>query len=458
MHKGGKDLNEAKIRDERKEEEIPPTPYDDQQKLLKCFVLMPFGEDELIRRKDCQKENETEAFQERPALTKGRQDHLFRLLHFALNDAYYQNYINQIVRDWKPIQIERADTGAGRSPDLLDNVCLKIKDSDFCLADLSTENMNVALEIGYAYAYDKYIIKIQQDEYYHADTLMSDLGGKVRQPVNISRLLENSLWKKIAMMIDPELFNTNYKNFFYDNKSKLIPFGKVDEGGYHTFFAAWIKELSDIKVDDKELKGLETLYKEGIVKPLYPTIRPLWERQVSGGTETEYTCKVFASRKEANFSAAFASAKKRIRILTTNLQGLLEHVEDILWAVKKNPKIKIEILTLDPESEFVNARGTLIGKEIAEFRQEMKNSLNNCVDQLIKNGKAKNQVLIRIYREFPTQITYIIDENVYSSVVSVNHQSRHNIVFKIDKNKKGVENSFLQHWDTIWARAIDYKH
>ena len=450
-----------KNRDEQKNSEDKITPMEEKGNVkpvpLKGFVLMPFGvdsKDKSTKSQGTKTENNVEP-QTNVTLSKDRQDDLFKLLLFALNDAYYQNYVNKTVRDWKPIQIERADTGAGRSPDLLDNVFLKINDCDFCLADLSDANINVALEIGYAYARNKYIIKIQQEEYFHSDTIMSDLAGKVRQPINISKLLSNQWWKTIASTIEPETFSTS---FFDEYKIKLIPFEKTDiEDKYHTFFAAWIKNKDIIK-NKVELDKLEKDYEEGIVKPLYPTIRPLWENLDSGGTEMEYTCDVFASREAADYPSAFANAKKRIRILTTNLHGLVQHIDDILLAVKHNPEIKIEILTLDPESEFVNARGTLIGKEISEFRQDMKDSLKKCVKEL-KNTKLTkpNQVLIRIYREFPTQITYIIDDCIYSSVVSVNHQSRHNIVFKIPQFRKGVENSFLQHWDTIWARAINVK-
>jgi hypothetical protein len=87
----------------------------------------------------------------------------------------------------------------------------------------------------------------------------------------------------------------------------------------------------------------------------------------------------------------------------------------------------------------------------------MKDSLKRFRDELLTHPTIDSNVNIRIYREFPTQITYIIDEFVYSFVVSVNHQSRYNLVSKIEKGRRGVENSFYQHWDTIWARAHDVR-
>ncbi|KAA3613808.1 MAG: hypothetical protein DWQ05_16155 [Calditrichaeota bacterium] len=426
------------------------------------FILMPFGtlDDE---------PNKKAVNPSRILLKKSRQDDLFKLLYFALNDAFFQNYFNKTVGDWLPIKIERADTGAGRSPDLLDNVLLKISDSDFCLADLTVDNLNVALETGYAFACDKYIINIVQEDILidhkegRLNTTMSDLAGKIYHEINLSPIIGNAKWKKISSFLESTDFFINAVAFFSSTKDKLTPFEeKIRAGFYSTFFCAWLQQNSKkLFISNESIEKLNESYLRNIVRPLYGTIRPLWEKLISGGTEITYKSDVFASRVAADYASIFSNARKRIRILTTNLQGLVEHIGDMLNAIKGNPSLKIEILTLDPESEFVNSRGTLIGKEISEFRQEMKTSLQTFKTELKFESHKIHQndstVLIRIYREFPTQITYIIDDYVYSSVVSVNHQSRHNLVFKIQRSRKGVENSFYQHWDTIWARAIDIK-
>jgi hypothetical protein len=83
----------------------------------------------------------------------------------------------------------------------------------------------------------------------------------------------------------------------------------------------------------------------------------------------------------------------------------------------------------------------------------MKDSLNDFIKELY--SVSTSQVSIKTYSEFPTQITYFVDDKVYSSVVSVNHQSRKNIVFEVPEDRKGVSESFNQHWDTIWARAAE---
>lgn len=464
---------------------------------LKGFVLMPFGKDDEIETlEESTPSNEKQTNEigvETQVLMKAHQDDLFWILIFAINDAFYRNFLNKKVRTYKPINLERADTGAGLSADLLDNIFLKINESDFCLADFTTLNPNVSLEVGYSIARDKYIVQIVQGDMMGKDRTktikkLSDLSSKLVYSIESKELFRKKIWKdKISKAENFNEIVEKSPDFFLDIKAKINPFADTTEEKYRTFLGAWIKERAKEKgnnelmeINDDDLKEVENLYETKIVRPLYHTIRPLWKKIYSGSTEVQYTCDVFASREAAEFDSVFSDAKKSIKILTTNLEGLVKYIPDIRCAANENNAI-VNILTLDPESEFVNARGTLIGKEIWEFRKEMKDSLKKFREGLLdtrqsdeqgkcqgesdgnsnkSNGtidkpKDKPKIFIRIYREFPTQITYIVDDHIYSNVVSVNHQSRNNIVFKIREDRKGVENSFLQHWDTIWARAHD---
>ncbi|UCH95173.1 MAG: hypothetical protein JSV88_33695 [Candidatus Aminicenantes bacterium] len=415
------------------------------QEILNAFIMMPFGSDD---------EGET--------VSKKVQDALFYLVLFGLNDAYYQNYINRSVRKWKPINLERADIGVGRSVDLLENVLRKIDESDFCVVDCTFNNMNVALECGYAMANNKFIIQLQrpkddiklkQGEEYQMPHI-SDLSGKLMQDVKIKPLMDHKMWPDVSEIIQDSTILFNQAKYFSENKDKIAPFTDNKEAK-ETFLYNLVLEKSKGK-DIVDLRDFQSLYRKFIVRPLYSVIRPLSEKLDSGATEVEYTCKAYASRDDANFPGIFSKAKNIIKILTTNLQGLEEYIDSMEVALSQsqcNKKVKLEVLTLNPDSEFVNARGKLIGKEIARFRTEMSESLRLFITKLYQ--KYPNQVTIKIYSEFPTQITYFVDNNVYSSVVSVNHQSRKNMVFEVSISRKGVAESFLQHWDTIWARATE---
>ncbi len=419
---------------------------------LNGFILMPYNLGDSVNPK------------EKTKFSDKWQTNFYYLLIFAINDAFYQNFINKIIRNYKPIKLERADTGAGLSVDLLDNVLRKIDNSHFCIADLSISNLNVSMEIGYALAKTKPVIQVNQiglplkdgEEKKQSVSNFSDLIGRLNYPVGSCAISASSIWGKLCNEFEKHRNSfSSIVPFFEKTSNKLVPFGNKDDRKYfHTFLGAWIKEHTQIS--DTDIAEFEKHYEENFVRKLYPAVCPVWGKLDPSGTEVEYSSTVFSSREEANFSTIFSNAKRKIRILTTNLQGLVEYLPNIREAQKNKSNFSVEILTLDPESEFVNARGALVGREIAEFRKEMKESLSNFIKTLnLKdtNETLGNKVFIRIYREFPTQITYIVDDYIYFSVVSVNHQSRNNIVFKIEKGRRGAENSFYQHWDTIWARA-----
>lgn len=428
---------------------------------LNGFVLMPFS---IAPKLETDKQKNFD---------DNWQLNFFHILLFAVNDAFYQNFCNHIIRSYKPIKLERADTGAGLSVDLLDNIFRKIDKCHFCIADLSIENLNVSMEIGYALAKSKPVIQVNQKDLplveCHRSSIenFSDLIGRLYYSVEFKQLTEFSIWEKLSeefLKQRKKLYNP--VKFFFDMSREIAPFSDSDMNEKHlTFLGAWIKK-NNISSNMDEIIDFEQVYEKNIVRQLYPAVLPVWDKLDPSGTEVEYNSIVYSSRDGADFSTVFSNAYRRIRILTTNLQGLVKHISDIKDALKNSKlslaesgeRLKVEILTLDPESEFVNARGKLIGREISEFRKEMKDSLKRFRDDLISNStEPDGNVNIRIYREFPTQITYIVDEFVYSFVVSVNHQSRYNLVSKIEKGRRGVENSFYQHWDTIWARAHDVR-
>ncbi|MCP4548479.1 MAG: hypothetical protein GY835_18635 [bacterium] len=418
---------------------------------LRGFVMMPFGH----RSDDKKASRET-------------QDRLFQLLVFAINDAFFQNYENRAVRKWKPIKLERADIGAGRSADLLDNVLRKVDISNFCVVDYTYENLNVALECGYALAHDKFLIPIQRrvgdgqlaaeekgtGERTAAERQLRiiDLSGKLMHTVRIDRLKADPNWSELERHIQADSVILQQPEFFLREKDRIKPFAS-DAGVVHTYLLAAIPLRGRADFPDAGWLRTEEIYREDLVRPLYGAFRPLYEKLETGVTELEYPCVAYATREAANLSAVFGNAKRSIKILTTNLEGLIGYVEDIADALREHKDLRVEILTLNPDSEFVNARGRLIGKEISRFRHEMHESLDKLKDKL-RNAWPKN-VGIKTYSEFPTQITFFVDDHVFSAAVSVNHQSRNNVVFRIPASRKGVAESFGQHWDTIWARASE---
>ena len=120
-------------------------------------------------------------------------------------------------------------------------------------------------------------------------------------------------------------------------------------------------------------------------------------------------------------------------------------------ALERNEKLNIRILTLDPQSQYVGVRAMQLGfEDIGVYRNELSSSLDLLKTQF---GGFKGRVKIRKYNDFPSQLTYIVDNEVVGSVISVTGRSRDNIAFKIDKSRPGVMKSFIDHFEKLWKHA-----
>jgi len=173
-----------------------------------------------------------------------------------------------------------------------------------------------------------------------------------------------------------------------------------------------------------------------------------------------YDIKCFSSRAEVELENHFKRARSAIDILTTNLDFLFEkysggkrtYFDEIMTALENHEMLKVRILTLDPESDFSAKRGQQLGKDAFDFREEMRQSLKKVKKRATKYPIRRFEV--RIYNEFPNQITYRIDTTIIHSVVGQPFKSRHYLAFELDTDCKGVRDSFITHFETVWSRWI----
>jgi len=165
-----------------------------------------------------------------------------------------------------------------------------------------------------------------------------------------------------------------------------------------------------------------------------------------------YNVRAFENRGVSDLVDRFKKAINHIDILTTNLTsfvdlGLLEITKNQL---EVNTNLRARILTLDPESEFASKRAKQMGASIRSFREDLKNSLEKSSNVL---NTFPDRCQIATYDEFPTQITYVIDDHIYTNTISANQYARNNIVFKLRSNNAGVAKSIIGHFDTVWGRS-----
>jgi hypothetical protein len=163
--------------------------------------------------------------------------------------------------------------------------------------------------------------------------------------------------------------------------------------------------------------------------------------------QKSFDVKCFGNRDYAGLDAQFSKAKNEIKILQTNMSTVVKnYVDSIQLALKANKDLGVNFLALDPESYFAAERANQLGKDVSEFR----NDLRNALVKLHNTFKDNDNVEIRIYDDFPTQICYIIDGIIYNCVVSKYQPSRNNCVFMLSDSYPSLHTSFVLHFTSVW--------
>jgi len=159
----------------------------------------------------------------------------------------------------------------------------------------------------------------------------------------------------------------------------------------------------------------------------------------------------------------FRDAQSRVDILTTNLSFLFEeydrvgstgntYFDDLRSALDRtDSKLKIRVLTLDPESDFAAKRGKQLGFSSEVFRNMLRKAL--AATKKIAASYSSDRFEVRTYEDFPNQITYRIDNWIFNCVVAQPTQSRNHLTFKLDRLNQGVDNSFITHFQNVWGKS-----
>ena len=162
------------------------------------------------------------------------------------------------------------------------------------------------------------------------------------------------------------------------------------------------------------------------------------------------TVQYLARRDDELIRKKILNSKLRIDILQTNLFILeWEFTEVIINSLDSHPDLNIRILTLDPQSVFVNYRANqLSDTEVRIFRRELEFSLEATFSKLNKYGK---RVSIRIYDDFPSQIAFFFDGEALACVVSAMGRSRDNCAFLVPPDMPNSRESFVDHFSHLWS-------
>lgn len=163
----------------------------------------------------------------------------------------------------------------------------------------------------------------------------------------------------------------------------------------------------------------------------------------------KYEVSCFRDRSASDLGKAFVKAEERIDILETNVKTVIStYKNEIKQALKEHTQLHVRILTLDPDSSFVNNRAEQLGVPTGNYREELHEAIRYFLDEFSSFGE---RVTLRIYDDFPTQITFIADDLVYSCSIARATRSRKLCTFKLHEYDPGVERSFLFHFEAVWG-------
>ena len=177
------------------------------------------------------------------------------------------------------------------------------------------------------------------------------------------------------------------------------------------------------------------------------TIKDLKEQEGEGGHGIS---TYFHSRQSIHLWREFEKAQNRIWIITTNLTTVnANFIDAIVEALHKNPELEVKILTSDPDNDFIGPRANQLGEDETGYRKELEGSLQSIHAKL---KKYKN-CTIKTYKDFPVQIWHLVDDYLYIGQSSLLRRSRHNCVFGIQTNIKGVMDTYLRHFEVLWENS-----
>jgi hypothetical protein len=301
-------------------------------------------------------------------------------------DAFRQIHVKDTK---KRLEILRADTKVPSSDHLQAHIEWLNKNSKIVIADITTSNPNVLIEVGIALAIGTPLLLVTQER----------------------------------------------------NK---IP----------THLKGWI--VDEYTLEDESLERLSS----NLLLRIEEKLKYLDAKRGETAIQVKYQVECYSNRDIANLHLFFRDALSRIDILTTNLSFLFEEYNDtgisyfneIQTAMDRpESKLKIRILTLDPESDFAAKRGRQLGYAPQVFRDILRKALSDILDISTKYPKQRFEV--RTYDDFPNQIMYRIDDHIFHCVVAQPTASRKHLTFKLNRNHSGVNTSFTDHFQSIWSKV-----
>lgn len=239
-----------------------------------------------------------------------------------------------------------------------------------------------------------------------------------------------------------------------DNRNALLELGYAD--GKLKPYVIMSQGAIDIQLPTDKQGRIIAHYDPTHLERLKDSLRVNLEYLINDVDERRdadnYTIQCFSSRDVRMIDEKIHKSRYCIHILQTNLETLnANHLGHIKARMCQSDDLRLRMLTLDPQSTYVNERAKQLGRSgdgIGVYRNGLMISLDQAKLEL---DTLKERVMIKVYDDFPTQMTYRFDNELQVCVVSRITKSRENCTFLIDNiTKKGINQSFIRHFKAIW--------
>ena len=299
------------------------------------------------------------------------------------------------------LTLYRVDTSPVATDDLTSQIEKHISVADVVIFDLTGQNANVHLELGYALALGKPVLLIAQDP----ASVTSVLRGRVVESYNpndaesLSGLSTRMLWRL---------------------KEKL------------TQIKAW-KAQEEAQITTR-LEYRVDCYRNRAVAGLHRYLR-----------NARDTVDILTT----NLSFLFETRNTQHEEADDLVHSYFDDIEAALQ--RSDSSVRVRILTLDPESDFAAKRGKQLGYAPALFRDNLRTALSRTSRRASEYAAQRWE--IRTYDDFPNQIMFRVDDWIFHSVVAQPLQSRNYITLKFSVQQAGVAESFIHHFQSVWGRA-----
>lgn len=188
-----------------------------------------------------------------------------------------------------------------------------------------------------------------------------------------------------------------------------------------------------------------------IINNVTPYVRRALEQARTGLDGIHQSkARIHRLREDLHLDSLIATARERVHILTTNLdwfQFLLDPETEDTHAFETALKngVEINILAMDPESPHANYRAVQLGfdYDVREYRNTLRESIIRLYAQFHRFDKFR----LKLYDDLPLQITFQIDNKIFTNVLTTGRQARSNIHLQFNSATDGVSESFRSHFD-----------